>query len=92
MIGSRTVASKSTLMIPIKFSAYGVNFYGKMVDKILNACVISGFRSKIEENCALLGYYAAISGKFLRTFRYNLLVSSSGVKNPNISLWIPFYT
>jgi len=34
------------------------------------------------ENCALLGYYAASNGNFLPTFRDNLSVPSSGVKNP----------
>jgi len=63
-----------------------------MVDKMLDLCVISGFRRKIDENCALLGYYAAISGNFLLTLRDNLSVPSSEVKNPNRSFWIPFYT
>ena len=43
--------------------------------------VISGFRSEVAENCALLGYYAASSGNILPTFRDNLLVPSSGVTN-----------
>jgi hypothetical protein len=30
--------------------------------------VISGFRHEVDENCALLGYYAASSGNFLQTF------------------------
>jgi len=34
------------------------------------------------ENGALLGYYAASSDNFLPTFRDNLSVPSSGVKNP----------
>jgi hypothetical protein len=33
------------------------------------------------KNCALLGYYAASSGNFLPTFRDNLSVLSSRVKN-----------
>ena len=41
--------------------------------------VISGFRRKLEENRALLGYYAAYSGKFLSVFRDTLSVPSSGV-------------
>jgi hypothetical protein len=45
-------------------------------------CVISGFRRKVEENCALLGYYAAYSGDSVPTFRDNLFVPYSGVKNP----------
>jgi len=42
--------------------------------------VISGFRSELEENRALLGYYAARSGNFLLTFRDSLSVPSSGAK------------
>jgi hypothetical protein len=37
-------------------------------------------------NCAVLGYYAASSGNFLPTFRDNISVPSSGVKNPNKGL------
>jgi len=32
-------------------------------------CMTSGFRREVAENCTLLGYYAASSGNFLRTFR-----------------------
>ena len=32
-------------------------------------CVISGFRREVDENCALVGCYAASSGTFLPTFR-----------------------
>jgi hypothetical protein len=32
-------------------------------------CLISGFRREVDENCALLGCYAASSGDFLPTFR-----------------------
>jgi len=35
-----------------------------------------------DENCVLLGCYAASSGNSLPTFRDNLSVPSSGVKNP----------
>jgi hypothetical protein len=34
--------------------------------------MISGFRREVDENCALLGYYAARSGNLLPTFRDNL--------------------
>jgi predicted P-loop ATPase len=34
--------------------------------------VISGFRSEVDEYCALLGCYAACRGNFLPTFRDNL--------------------
>jgi hypothetical protein len=43
--------------------------------------VISGFRCEVDENCALLGYYAAYSGNALPTFRDNLSVPSSRVNN-----------
>jgi len=36
--------------------------------------VISGFPREVDENCILLGYYVAGSGKFLPTFRDNLSV------------------
>ena len=45
-------------------------------------CVISGFCQEDAENCALLGYYAESSRNFLPTFHDNLLVPSSGFKNP----------
>ena len=35
---------------------------------------ISGFRCEIDENCALLGYYAVCSGNSLPTFRGNMSV------------------
>jgi hypothetical protein len=35
-------------------------------------CAISGFRRKVDETCALLGYYAAYSDNSLPTFRDNL--------------------
>jgi len=40
---------------------------------------ISGFRREADENCALLGYYAASSDNFIPTFRDKLSVPSSGV-------------
>ena len=43
---------------------------------------ISGFRREGYDNCALLGHYASSSGSLLPTFRDNLAVPSSGVKNP----------
>ena len=39
---------------------------------------ISGFRREADENCTLLGYYAASSGNFLPTFRDKLRDPSSG--------------
>jgi len=43
--------------------------------------VISGFRREVAENCALLDYYAVCSGNSLSTFRDNLSVPYSRVKN-----------
>ena len=43
---------------------------------------LSSSSSSLVENYALLGYYTASSRNFLTTFRNNLLVPSSGVKNP----------
>jgi hypothetical protein len=36
---------------------------------MLRAMLISGFRSKVDENCALLAYWAASSGNSSSTFR-----------------------
>ena len=47
-------------------------------------CATSSFRHEVDENCALLGYYAASSGNFLPTFRDNLSRPSSRVKNRRI--------
>ena len=47
------------------------------------SCTISGFRCKLDENCAVLGYYAASSDNSLRTFQDKLSVPSSMGKNPN---------
>jgi hypothetical protein len=52
-----------------------------------NRCVISGFRRKVDENCTLLGYDAANSGNSLSTFRDNLSVPSSSVKNSRRRRW-----
>ena len=46
----------------------------------MECCVASGFRSDVDEICALLGYYAAYSGNYLPTFRDNLSVPSSRTK------------
>jgi len=43
--------------------------------------MISSFRREAHENCALLGYYVASSGNSLPTFRNNVSVPSSRVKN-----------
>jgi len=38
-----------------------------------HTCVISSFHCKVDENCALLEYYAVSSGNFLLTFLDNLV-------------------
>jgi hypothetical protein len=42
--------------------------------------VFSRFRRDVDENCALLGYYAPSSGNPLPTFRDNVSVPSSRIK------------
>jgi len=49
-------------------------------------CVSSGFHCEVDENCAVLGYYAASSGNVLPAFRDNLSVPSSGFENPKESV------
>ena len=49
-------------------------------------CEILGFRRQVAKNCAFLGYYAASGDNSLPTFRDNLLVPSSGFKDPFVSL------
>jgi hypothetical protein len=51
------------------------------VSTILSGCVTSGFHHEVDENCALLGYYAMSSGNFLSTVWDNLSIPSSKVKN-----------
>jgi hypothetical protein len=46
----------------------------------------SGFRREVDASCAPLGYYASSSGNFSPTFRDNLSVSSSEIKNYQYSL------
>jgi len=43
--------------------------------------VISDFHREVDENCAILGYYAASSSNFEKTFRDNQLVPSLLFKN-----------
>jgi hypothetical protein len=48
--------------------------------------LISGFRRDVDEICGLLGYYTALCGNCLPTFRDNVSVPSSRVKIPS-SVW-----
>jgi len=52
--------------------------------------VISGFRREVDENCALLGCYAANSGNTIPTFRDNL--SMEHISFPEISVRKYHYT
>jgi hypothetical protein len=47
--------------------------------------VVSGFRREVDEICALQGNCAACGGNTLPTFRDNLSVPTSRVKNPKTS-------
>ena len=43
-------------------------------------CAVSGFRRDVDEICALLAYYATLSGSYVLTFRNNLSIPSSRIK------------
>jgi len=51
----------------------------KAVNKLIKLviCIISSSRLEVNDNCALPGYYAAISDNSLATFRDNLSIQSS---------------
>jgi hypothetical protein len=57
-----------------------LNFQVQMHGNLLVQTRISGFRRHVDEICALLGYYAALSSSSVPTFRDNLSVTSSKVK------------
>jgi hypothetical protein len=50
----------------------------------------SGFRLDADEICPLLGYNAASSGNSLQTFRDNVSVPSSKVKNSKKGTFLDF--
>jgi len=54
---------------------------GRQTVHLIRLCVISSFRRETEDNCALQGYYAACSCNSLPTFRDNISVPLSWVKN-----------
>jgi hypothetical protein len=62
--------------VPFHLKTLGLN----LAEFDLPTSVISSFHRKVDENCALLGYYAASSGNVLPTFRDNLSVPSLGLK------------
>ena len=49
--------------------------------QLIIGCEISGFRREVDENCALLGYYAACSSNSLPTFQDNLSVPVHQTEN-----------
>jgi len=51
-------------------STYAIKLLFCTVNKTL-FFMISGFRREVAENCALLGYYTAISGKLHYSLRNN---------------------
>jgi len=53
--------------------------------------LVSCFRLEVDENCALLSYYAESSGNSLSTFRDNLSVPYSKVKNLENGSHIEFF-
>ena len=58
-----------------------LHFYTRNYD-----CVNSGFCRAVQENCALLGNYAACSGNSLPPSGTNLSAPYSRIKNPRIFL------
>jgi hypothetical protein len=65
-------------------------FNGEMY---LTVCMISGFCSKVDENCTLLCYYTVSSGNFLPTFQetsaryYHLLLYSHPEEFSCLLIW-----
>jgi hypothetical protein len=45
---------------------------GDLIDRSSKS-LISGLFVEVDDNCALLGYYAVSNGNFLQTFRDNVL-------------------
>jgi hypothetical protein len=52
---------------------------------------ISGFCHEMDENCAVVGYYAASNGNSIPTFRENLSVASSRSKNLGLFSILIYY-
>jgi hypothetical protein len=75
-------------LFPAIFTKKQKLFFNNTIDNLcsgdcacVRACVISGFRREVDENCALLVYYAASGEYLLSTFGDNLSVLSSRVKD-----------
>ena len=73
----------SVWWVPNNASKRQIGFNSAFKGLIIIARKISGFIREVDENCALLGYYASSSGNSLPTFWYNLSILSSVVKNPS---------
>jgi len=58
--------------------AFSINLFARCA--LLQQWVTAAFRREADDNCALLGYYAASTGNFLPTFRDNLSVPPSRVE------------
>ena len=65
--------------LSIKLYAHCLSLF-YLIQRISKLNVISGFHRKVDEICALLGYYAAYSGNSLPMFLDNISVPSSRVK------------
>jgi len=58
--------------------AFSINLFARC--EVPQPWVTAAFRREADDNCALLGSYAASSGNFLLTFRDNLSIPSSRVE------------
>jgi hypothetical protein len=79
MCGQQNIKSAFTaIQTSIQTSCLAIN---KTSENVFLDYVISGFRRKVDENCTILGYYAARSGNFSQTFRDNISVLSYSLGN-----------
>jgi hypothetical protein len=78
-LAANTVASERHVLQPdyrkSEATWYAGNKLLVTLEQLIIGGEISGFRREVDENCDLLGYYAACSGNFLPTFQDNLSVS-----------------
>ena len=77
-----TKPQKNKLVCHFVFNFIHLPKAQKMVKQLHLTCVISDFRLEVAEKSALLGYYLASGGNLSPTFRDNLSVPFSVVKNP----------
>jgi len=82
---TRFSTSVRNICIPIYVLRVTIEMHTKTyTDLHLNG--VSGFHSEVDENFVRLNYYAASIENSLPTFRDNLSVPSSRVKNPFLTL------